>query len=91
MFHKRKKFDEVGHPECFHNWIHNAGEQCDWDMNSYGILGTKLDADSNNICNFYICTICQGEFWSQQKEFDIPHYRVKLGGLINENTNTYIT
>lgn len=47
-------------------------------MKYYESLGIKkLDADSNNICNFYICTMCQSEFWSSEKCFDIPHYRVK--------------
>ena len=71
---RRKEFDLVDHPECDHHWVHNAGEQCEWDRK--GIIGNRK-ADSRRIVYFYICTRCGGEFWSQRKEFDIPYYRVK--------------
>lgn len=78
---KQKKFDYVGHPECFHDWIHNAGKQCEWDNNKY--WNTKKNKiierkrDSNNVAYMYICTMCGGEFWSSEKMFNIPHYRVR--------------
>lgn len=75
MFRK-KKFDLVGHPECSHNWIHYAGKQCEWDRKSKFIEENPIP-DSNNIAYMYICTMCKGEFWSSEKMFDIPHYRVK--------------
>lgn len=65
-----KQFDLGSHPECSHNWIHNARMQCEWDINN-------IPGDSIHIANIYICTMCGGEFWSQIKEFNIPHYRVK--------------
>lgn len=76
-----KNFDWVGHPECSHNWIHYARKQCEMDVpNMSEIVNGKIrKKDSNNICNFYICTLCQGEFWSSEKVFDIPHYRVREG------------
>ncbi len=67
--------------ECFHNWIHNAGKQCEWDEWNFsdsikGIKPNEKIKDSNNIAYFYICTMCGEEFWSSDKMFDIPHYRV---------------
>lgn len=76
MFNKNKKFDLVGHPECSHNWIHNTGKQYEWDLKSK-FLDENSIPDSNNIVYMYICTMCGGEFWSTEKMFDIPHYRVK--------------
>ena len=75
----KKKFDYAGHPECSHNWIHNAGKQCEWDSPSMEevINGKLRRKDSKNVCYFYICTVCGGEFWSSDKMFDIPHYRVR--------------
>ena len=75
----KKKFDYVGHPECSHNWIHNAGKQCELDSPSMKevINGKLRRKDSKNICYFYICTMCGGEFWSSKKMFNIPHYRVR--------------
>ena len=75
----KKRFDYVGHPECSHNWIHNAGKQCEFDNPSIGeIINGKLRRkDSRNVCYFYICTMCGGEFWSSEKMFNIPHYRVR--------------
>lgn len=69
-----KRFDYAGHPECSHNWIHNAGKQCEWDMKN--LLGTVY-GDSNNIAYMYICTMCGGEYWSSDKDQDIEHYRVR--------------
>lgn len=78
---KKKKFDLVRHPECSHNWIHYAGKQCEWDNGTYWDKKknkvVKRQKDSNNVAYIYICTMCQGEFWSYSKMFDIPHYRVK--------------
>lgn len=64
---------------CSHNWVNNASKQCEWDNPSFGeiIKGKKHRKDSNNVCYFYICTICQEELWSGNKMFNIPHYRVK--------------
>lgn len=80
-FKKKKDFDLSGHPECTHNWIHNAGEQCKWDDWSFkdSINGIKREdyiKDSDNIVNIYTCTMCGASFWSSEKVFDIPHYRV---------------
>lgn len=73
-----KQFDYVNHPECSHNWVHNAGMQCEWDRKSIGIESVmKYDCDSNNIAYMYTCTMCGETFWSSNKVFDIPHYRVK--------------
>lgn len=72
---KREKFDLVGHPECDHHWVHYAGKQCEWDRESKFPYSNK--GDSKNIAYMYICTRCGGEFWSSDKAFDIPHYRVK--------------
>lgn len=72
MFKKEKE-------TCSHNWVHNAGKQCEWDEPHFGevIKGKKHKKDSKNMVYMYICTMCGEEFWSQQKMFDIPHYRVK--------------
>lgn len=77
-----KQHDLAGHPECTHNWIHNAGKQCEWDCWSMGasLQGIKLQQyrkDSKRIAYMYICTMCGGEFWSSHKCFKIPHYRVR--------------
>lgn len=82
MCFKKENFDLVGHPECSHNWIHYAGEQCEWDRWSFedSIRGTKPEEykkDSKRIAYIYICTMCGGQFWSSDKALDIPHYRVK--------------
>lgn len=81
MLLKNKEFDYARHPECSHNWIHNANKQCESDNNYYwDIKKNKIvekSKDSNNVAYMYICTMCQGEFWSSEKMFDIPHYRVK--------------
>lgn len=69
-----KQFDLTGHPECSHNWIHNAGKQCEWDMKN--LLSTNY-ADSYHIAYMYICTMCGGEYWSSNKSEDIQHYRVR--------------
>jgi len=79
-----KKFDLGGHPECTHNWIHNAGKQCEWDCWNFeasrkGIKPEQYRKDSNRIAYMYICTMCGGEFWSSHKCFKISHYRVKEG------------
>lgn len=76
---KDKEFDYVGHPECSHNWIHNAGEQCKWDTPSFEEVrqGKNHRKDSENVVYMYICTMCGGEFWSSEKMFNIPHYRVR--------------
>ncbi len=78
----KEKFDYAGHPECSHNWIHNAGKQCEWDIWSLkdSIKGTRPEdykKDSSRVAYMYICTICGGEFWSTEKMFDIPHHRVR--------------
>lgn len=80
-----KKFDYVNHPECSHNWVHNAGMQCEWDEPSFGevIASKKHRKDSNNVAYMYICTMCGGTFWSSEKMFDIPHYRVR--GVVNDD------
>lgn len=67
---------------CFHHWVHNAGKQCEWDCWDFkdSLHKTRPEdyrKDSIRMCYFYICTMCGEEFWSQRKEFDIPHYRVK--------------
>lgn len=67
---------------CSHKWIHNAGKQCEWDNWSLedsirGIKPEQYKKDSNNLCYFYICTMCGEEMWSQTKLFNIPHYRVR--------------
>ena len=66
---------------CSHNWIHNAGKQCEWDADFvYDEIGVKLGKhrkDSNNKCNMYICTMCGEEFWSSDRCLDIAYYRVK--------------
>ena len=69
-----KNIDIVNHPECSHNWVHNAGKQCEWDR--AGNIN-YTNADSRNIAYMYICTMCGGEFWSSNKCLEIPHYRVK--------------
>lgn len=69
-----KQFDYGGHSECSHNWIHNARKQCEWDKAS---LKPQYKADSKYIAYMYICTMCGAEFWSRDKCFYIPHYRVK--------------
>ena len=74
MFWKKNKFDISGHPECTHNWIHNAGKQYEWDKSS---KFPNERGDSRNIAYMYICTMCGAEFWSSNKAIDIPHYRVK--------------
>ena len=77
----KKKFDLVGHPECPHNWVHNAGKQCEWDNNIYWDNKKRRiverPKDSEDVAYMYICTMCEGEFWSSEKMFDIPHYRVR--------------
>ena len=75
-----KQHDLAGHPECTHNWIHNAGKQCEWDCWSMGaslqgIKPQQYRKDSKRIAYMYICTMCGGEFWSSHKCFKIPHYR----------------
>jgi len=77
MKNHKEKFDYSGHPECSHNWIHYAGKQCDFDRETWLESVIKLDCDSNNIVYMYICTMCGGEFWSFEKMFDIPYYRVR--------------
>lgn len=82
MIKRMKHLDPVGHPECEHNWIHNAGEQCDWDSWSFSdsIKGVKPQdyvKDSDNVAYIYTCTQCGESFWSSTKVFDIPHYRVR--------------
>lgn len=77
-----KQHDLAGHPECTHNWIHNAGKQCEWDCWSMGaslqgIKSQQYRKDSKRIAYMYICTMCGGEFWSSHKCFKIPHYRVR--------------
>lgn len=79
LFKTKKEFDYVGHPECSHNWIHNARKQCEWDRESK-FKEEAETADSNNVAYMYICTMCGGEFWSSEKMFDIPHYRVRSRG-----------
>lgn len=69
-----KKFDLGGHPECSHNWVHFARKQCEWDKSS---INKQYKADSVHIAYMYLCTMCGGEFWSSDKCFNIPHYRVK--------------
>lgn len=39
--------------------------------------GKKHRKDSNNIAYMYICTMCEGEFWSSEKMLNIPYYRVR--------------
>ena len=78
----KSKFDVVNHPECSHNWVHNAGKQCEWDCWDFeaswkGIKPEQYRKDSNRIVNMYICTMCGGEYWSSEKRPDIPHYRVR--------------
>lgn len=78
---EEKVFDYVGHPECSHNWINNARKQCEWDKWGFAdsikrIKPEEKIKDSNNIACMYICTMCGGEFWSSEKMFKIPHYRV---------------
>lgn len=74
---RKERFDLVGHPECSHHWVHNAGEQCEWDRQSK-FIEENPRANSNNICYMYVCTRCGGKFWSSNKAFDdIPHYRVR--------------
>ncbi len=76
---QKEKFDYVGHPECSHNWVHNAGKQCECDTPSFEEVrqGKKHRKDSDNVAYMYICTMCGGEFWSSERMFNIPHYRVK--------------
>lgn len=62
---------------CSHHWVHNAGKQCEWDRATIFPWVKKIGADSNNLCYFYICTMCGEELWSQNKLFNIPHYRVR--------------
>ena len=69
-----KKGDYVNHPECSHNWIHYAGEQCRWDT---WCSEENYNKDSYNVANIYLCTMCQGIYWSSKKDHDIPHYRVR--------------
>ena len=71
-----------GKDTCTHNWVHNAGKQCEMDCWSFedsckGIKPEQYKKDSNRLCYFYICTMCGEEMWSSDKLFDIPHYRVK--------------
>ena len=72
MWFKKEKFDLVNHPECDHHFVHNAGKQCEWDLESGGT------GDSRHLAYMYICTRCGGEFWSSNKALDIPHYVVKV-------------
>lgn len=65
-----KKEKEV----CSHNWIHNAGKQCEWDK---ATLTPEYKADSRRVAYMYICTMCGEEFWSSNKYLKIPHYIVK--------------
>lgn len=76
MLFKKKKFDIVNHPECDHNWVHNAGEQFRWDK-----AGIKegYKGDSARVAYMYTCTQCGETYWSSRKDQDIPHYRVKEG------------
>lgn len=83
-FKKKKEFDLVGHPECSHNFINYAKKQCEWDMQDAFYNNRK--ADSKNICNMYICTMCGGEYWSSNKSENIPHYRVKTINKIDINS-----
>lgn len=76
MCFKKAKFDLVGHPECDHHFVHNAGKQCEWDRAHY-FNSNYAKGDSKRIAYMYICTRCGGEFWSSDKALDIPHYRVK--------------
>lgn len=79
FFRKNKELMPHERNGCSHNWVHYAGKQCEWDTPSFEevIQGKKYRKDSNNMCYFYICTICQEELWSSDKMFDIPHYRVR--------------
>ena len=79
---------------CSHNWVHNAGKQCEWDIWSFedcknGIKPEDYIKDSNKIANMYICTMCGEELWSSYKMFDIPHYRVK--GVNNNGKRRFYT
>lgn len=65
---------------CSHNWIHNAAEQCKLDRECKFPYEQGERADSRNVANMYICTMCEEELWSSNKMFDIPHYRVKEVG-----------
>ena len=68
------KIEEI----CSHHWVHNAGKQCAWDTaNTYPSKVNSVRSDSRNLCYFYICTMCGEELWSQNKLFNIPHYRVR--------------
>lgn len=67
---------------CFHNWVHYAGKQCEWDDWGFrdsinGIKPEDYRKDSNNIVNIYICTLCQEVIWSLDEISNIPHYRVR--------------
>ena len=83
---KLKQFDIVNHPECFHNWVHNAGEQCKWDTWDFsdfmsGIKSEDYRKDSRRVAYIYTCTMCGESYWSSCKNQNIPHYRVReLGG-----------
>lgn len=76
-FKKNKNLMPYEKNGCSHNWIHYAAEQCKWDVPYILNSGKIYRKDSNNVCYFYICTICQEMLWSSNKMFDIPHYRVK--------------
>lgn len=79
MFNKKKNLMPHERNGCSHNWIHNAGEQCECDICLPVDLCDRKSykKDSDNVCNMYICTMCGEELWSTDKMFDIPHYRVR--------------
>ena len=82
-FNKNKNLLPYEKNGCSHNWIHYAGKQCEWDVPYILNSGEIYKKDSNNVCYFYICTICQEIIWSSNKMFDIPHYRGKE--VLNKN------
>lgn len=85
MFRKNKEKNT-----CSHNWIHNAGKQCEWDRWGFadsikGIKPEQYRKDSNRLAYMYICTMCGEEYWSSYKSQDIPHYRVRSQEWKNKN------
>lgn len=78
MFRKNKEKNT-----CSHNWIHNAGKQCEWDRWNFAdsIKGIKPE----QFAYMYICTMCGEEYWSSYKSQDIPHYRVRSQKWKNKN------
>lgn len=86
MFRKNKEKNT-----CSHNWIHNAGKQCEWSrIYTFedclrGLSPDDIKGDSNEITYMYICTMCGEEYWSSYKSQDIPHYRVRSQKWKNKN------